>query len=133
MRMRFLSILALLVLLAVPAMAGSAHFVGTPQMTISGDLLAVSGKVAGLGNVPQIHVVLSADAACVNRGGQNPEAENKDTFMVEGDFPVQNGKSLFLLALEATFQPSCAPPMHVVWSDVALIVTAADGTVLLFP
>jgi hypothetical protein len=130
---RVLSSAVVVGLLTVAVIAGNAHFVGNPQISINGNLLTVSGKVAGLGNVPQIHVELSADAACVNRGGQNPNAENKDTFAAGGDFPVQNGKALFALPLEATFQPDCAPPMRVVWSNVALVVTAADGTLLLFP
>jgi hypothetical protein len=93
----------------------------------------VSGKVAGLGNVPQIHVVLSGDAQCVNPGNQDPEAANKQTFTAEGDFPVQNGKSLFVLDITAVMQPSCTPPMRIVWSNLSVTVTAADGTNLVYP
>ncbi len=117
----------------VAAVPGNAHFVGVPQVTVSGDSLVASGKVAGLGNIPQIDVTLSADAACVNRGGNKPSAENKQTFSSAGSFPVQNGKALFVLELEATFQPSCTPPMRVEWSNVAIVVTAADGTFLTYP
>jgi len=120
-------------LLAAVAVAGNAHFVGAPTFTINGDTASVSGKVAGLGNVPQIHVTLSGDAQCVNRGGQDPEAANKETFTAEGDFPVQNGKSLFSLALTAVLQPPCSPPMHVAWSNLSVVVTAADGTSLVYP
>jgi len=107
--------------------------VGVPQVTVNGESLMVSGKVAGLGNVPQIDVTLSADAACVNRGGNKPSAENKQSFNAAGSFPVQNGKALFALDLEAVFQPSCTPPMRVEWSNVSLTVTAADGTFLTYP
>ena len=124
---------ALATAVAVPLLAGNAHFVGTPDVTENGATLTVSGKVAGLGNVPQIHVELTADAACINGGGHNPDAANKSTFSAGGDFPVQNGKALFELALLATFQPSCNPPMTVDWSNVRLLVTAADGTSLSFP
>jgi len=113
--------------------AGNAHFVGVPQVAVNGDSLVASGKVAGLGNVPQIDVTLSADAACVNRGGNKPSAENKQSFNAAGSFPVQNGKALFALDLEAVFQPSCTPPMRVEWSNVSLTVTAADGTFLTYP
>jgi len=127
------SIAVVFFLLYVAVYAGNAHFVGVPQASASDDSLVVSGKVAGLGNVPQINVTLSADAACVNRGGNKPSAENKETFSTSGSFPVQNGKSLFALDLEAVFQPSCNPPMRVVWSNISLVVTAEDGTYLTFP
>jgi hypothetical protein len=113
--------------------AGNAHFVGVPNVTVNGNTLTVSGKVAGLGNVPQIHVAVSADAQCVNHGGNKPSAGNKQTFSSEGDFPVQNGKALFILELEAIFQPDCAPPMTVAWSNISVVVTADDGTFLQFP
>lgn len=132
--LRMLGAVAIVVLLTVAGVrAGSAHFVGTPVFTISGDTAAVSGKVAGLGNVPQIHVVLSGDAACINGGNNHPQAVNKGSFLAEGDFPVQNGKSLFALDVEAVFQPPCSPPMTVSWSNLSVTVTAADGTFLVYP
>jgi hypothetical protein len=128
-----LSVLAISVLASVAVLAGNAHFVGLPQFSSTDDSLVASGKVAGLGNIPQIHVELSADAACVNRGNHHPEAANKESFSASGDFPVQNGKALFALDLEAVFQPPCNPPMTVVWSNIHLTVTADDGTFLTFP
>jgi hypothetical protein len=119
--------------LAAAALAGSAHFVGIPTLTQSDDTVFASGKVAGLGNIPQIHVVLSGDAACINPGANHPQAANKESFSAEGDFPVQNGKALFQLALEATFSPDCTPPMTVAWSNLSITVTAADGTFLTYP
>lgn len=130
--MRRLVLLGLL-LWTVPLWAGNAHFVGAPHLSTSGNVLTVSGKVAGLGNVPQIDVTVSADAACVNRGGHHPNADNKESFSAAGTFPVQNGKALFALDLTATFQPDCTPPMRVEWSNVLLIVTADDGTFLTYP
>jgi hypothetical protein len=123
----------LLVVFAVPLLAGRAHFVGSPQIASTDEDLLVSGKVAGLGNVPQIHVELSADAACINPGGNHPNADNKESFSAAGDFPVQNGKALFQLTLTAAFQPDCTPPMDVEWTNVRLTVTADDGTLLTFP
>jgi len=129
-----LGVVGVLVVLGLAVVAaGNAHFVGVPQFSTVDNALFVSGKVAGLGNVPQIHVVLSADAECINPGNNKPQAANKETFSAEGDFPVQNGKSLFQLAVEATFQPSCSPPMSVVWSNVLVTVTAEDGTFISFP
>lgn len=102
------------------AVAGSPHFVGKVSIERSGDNLVVSGKEAGLGNETQVHIVVSADAQCINPGGNHPQAGNKETFSAEGDFPVQNGKALFSLTLEAAFQPDCSPPMSVVWTNVVV-------------
>lgn len=110
-------------LTATSALAGNAHFVGTPKVVQSGNTLLVSGKVAGLGNETQIHVVATAEAACLNRGENFPQAENKETFSDEGDFPVQNGKANFDLMLVASFQPRCSPPMTVVWGPVTITVS----------
>lgn len=131
---RLVSSFAVALLVASALYAGSAHFVGLPSFTVQADnSLLGAGKVAGLGNVPQIDVQLSADAACINNGGNHPKAVNKSSFAVGGSFPVQNGKALFALDLEAVFQPSCDPPMTVQWSNISLLVTAADGTFLQFP
>lgn len=124
---------ALIVVSSVALLAGNAHFVGVPELEASGSVAVASGKVAGLGNVPQIHVVVSGEAACINPGSNHPKAANKESFEASGDFPVQNGKALFSLVLEATFTPSCSPPMSVAWSNLSLTVTADDGTVLQFP
>ena len=131
--MKKLSLPLLVMIASVSVYAGNAHFVGLPQLNSFGSTATVSGKVAGLGNIPQIHVVLSGDAACVNRGNNKPQAANKQAFAAEGDFPVQNGKAVFQLSLEATFTPECNPPMSVEWSNLQVTVTADDGTFLSFP
>jgi hypothetical protein len=113
-------------LTATAALAGSPHFVGTPTRTESGNTLTVSGKVAGLGNEDQINVAVTALAACVNRGGNFPEADNKESFNAAGTFPVQNGKANFSLTVTATFQPKCSPPMTVVWGPAT--ITVSDPT-----
>ncbi len=105
-----LAVLTAMVLSVSLVAPGNAHFVGTPKISISGNTVTVSGKVAGLGNVPQIHVEVSGDAECVNRGNKNPNADDEDEFSASGDFPVQNGKALFSLDLTATFQPDYTPP-----------------------
>jgi hypothetical protein len=120
-------VVTLTALMATAAMAGNPHFV-TASATRQGNNLLVSGKVAGLGNETQIHVVVTADAACLNRGGNFPDAENKETFSVEGDFPVQNGKANFSLTLVASFQPKCSPPMSVVWGPVTITVSDTSFT-----
>lgn len=111
--------------LVVPvAWAGSPHFVdSTVQAVVSGDenqYLTVSGKEAGLGDEEQINILVTATAACINPGGNQPEAANKESVSAEGQFPVQNGKAYFSLTLTATFQPDCSPPMSIQWSDITV-------------
>jgi hypothetical protein len=109
-------------LLGVPAAtAGSAHFINS-AFTISqdGNTVTVSAKEAGLGDEPQIHVVLTADAACINPGDHHPKAANKESFSSAADVPVQNGKADYTLELTATFQPDCTPPMTLVFSNIVL-------------
>lgn len=115
-----LATLIVLLLTAAPALAGSPHFVGTPTLTRTDDTLTVSGKIAGLGNEDQVHVVLTADAACINRGNNHPQAENKGATLAEGDFPVQNGKAEFTLSGTAQTDPQCNPPMTLQYSNVTI-------------
>src|SRR5690349_11064038 len=97
---------------AQAAFAGSPHFVSnTVTVSRSDNSLTVSGKEAGLGNESQVHVVVTATAACINPGDHHPKAANKESVSAEGDFPVQNGKADFTLTVTATFQPDCSPPM----------------------
>jgi hypothetical protein len=102
------------------AIAGSPHFVGGISISRDGNSLTVSGKEAGLGNETQVHIVVTAEAQCINPGGNHPQAGNKESFSAEGDFPVQNGKANFSLTVTATFQPDCTPPMSVVWTNVTV-------------
>ena len=112
------------IVLATPAWAGAPHFVDdTVQATVDGNSVTVVGKEAGLGNEDQIHVVVTGLAACINPGGNHPQAANKESFNAEGDFPVQNGKAYFELTMTATFSPSCVPPMSVAWSDIVVTDT----------
>jgi hypothetical protein len=115
--------LAMLALAALPAWAGSPHFVGTPTITRSGDALTVAGKVAGLGDETQINVAVTADVACVNPGNNEPKAENKGATIAEGDFPVQNGKALFSVTGTGTTSPDCSPPMTLRYSNVVVTVS----------
>jgi type II secretory pathway pseudopilin PulG len=124
---RILTILALAAALlaaaAVPAWAGSPHFVDDKvTLTQTGNTLTVAFKEAGLGDELQVHVVLTADAACVNPGSNKPQASNKQDTLAEGDFPVQNGRAEGELSGTATFDPSspCPDPMTISYSNVTL-------------
>ena len=106
---------------APAAWAGSPHFVSNGfSITQSDTSVTVTAKEAGLGDEAQIHVTLSADAACINPGSKHPKAANKESFSAASDFPVQNGKADISLTLTATFQPDCTPPMTVVFSNIIL-------------
>jgi hypothetical protein len=124
--------LAMLVLSAQGALAGSPHFVGAISITRDGNTLTVEGKIAGLGNETQVHVVVTVDAECINPGSKKPQAANKESFSEEGDFPVQNGKAEFSLTVTATFQPDCTPPMTLVFSNVT-VSDAEHGLTATFP
>src|SRR6266542_3182916 len=135
MRRPFLILLAIicsLVFGAPAAVAGSAHFINNAfSISRSGDTLTVSGKEAGLGDLPQVHIVVSATALWINGGGNHPKAVNKASLSAAGDFPVQNGKADFSLSLTATFQPACSPPMTVEYTNVTVTDTTNDISVTL--
>jgi len=119
---------AALLTMVAPAWAGSPHFVdGTVQATVDGTTLTVTGKEAGLGDELQAHVTATATAQCRNPGGNDPQAGNKQSFTAAGDFPVMNGKLYFSLDLAATFQPSCSPPMTVVWLSPVVVTDETNG------
>jgi hypothetical protein len=120
------STFALLVVAIPAAQAGSAHFVGDVTVTRSGNSVTVSGKLAGLGSEPQVHIVVSMFGECINPGSKKPQAGNKESFSATGDFPVQNGKAEFSLTVTATFKPDCTPPMTLVLSDVTCCDTTHD-------
>jgi hypothetical protein len=129
-----LAALAMLALtLSIATATSNAHFVGTPQLSSSGNTATASGKVAGLGQVEVITVTVSGDAACVNPGSKKPQAANKQTFSGSAEVPVQNGKANFSVDLIATFQPTCSGPMSIEWSNLSVTVTAIDGTFLTYP
>ncbi|MCX5390824.1 hypothetical protein [Streptomyces sp. NBC_00094] len=117
--------------LAPSAGAVSAHFVGTPTVTTSGSSLTVKGKEAGLGNQQSVNISVTADAQCINRGGNNPDAGNKQATGGGGTFPVQNGKANFSVTVTANFQPKCSPPMTLVWSNVVVTDTGNGISVTL--
>jgi hypothetical protein len=111
------------VVFAVPgtALAGNPHFVDDQTTaTVDGSSVTVTFKEAGLGDEDQVHVVLTADARCVNPGGNKPQAGNKTTFTVAGDFPVQNGHADGTLTVTEVFDPPCVPPMTTEWSNITL-------------
>jgi hypothetical protein len=127
------ALVGMLVGILAASAVSNAHFVGSPTATRNDSTLTVSGKVAGLGNVDVITVTVSGDVACINPGSHHPKAANKEAFSTSADVPVQNGKANFSLTVDGSqIDPTCSPPMTLVFSDVSVHVTAADGTDLTF-
>jgi hypothetical protein len=129
---KFLVAFGVFALMATTALAVSnAHFVGTPTATRNDSTLTISGKVAGLGQVEVITVTISGDVACINPGAKHPRAANKEALTGGAEVPVQNGKANFSVTTNVpSIDPSCSPPMTLVFSNVTVTVTAADGTFL---
>jgi hypothetical protein len=101
---RILKVLALgatiLALSAGSALAASAHFIGTPQATVSGNTLTVTASVAGLGNAEGADFTLSGpvtvDSRCYTKSGNKPQAANKqETINVSQSdtYPGRNGRT----------------------------------------
>jgi hypothetical protein len=109
--------------MAIPATAGSPHFVGACTFTQSGNTVTVSCKEAGLGDEAQINVELTATALCINNGGHNPKAVNKTGVAAAATVPVQNGQAKYTLSGTATFKPDCSPPMTVQFTDITVTDT----------
>lgn len=123
---------ALLVAAAAPALAGSPHFVDDQTSALQdGSTLTATFKEAGLGDEAQVSYVLSADAKCVNPGGNDPQAGNKTSVSTAATLPVQNGKVSGTLSVTATFQPSCDPPMDTEFTHVTL-TDVTNGLVFTF-
>jgi hypothetical protein len=124
-RSKLLALSVALLCAAGTVWAGSAHFVGDVIVVENDDgTLTASGKEAGLGNLDQVHIVVTADALCINNGGKHPKAVNKEGVSGGGDFPVQNGKADFSVTTEpVTFQPPCDPPMTLEFRNISVCDT----------
>ena len=101
---RALKVLALtctiFALSAGSALAANAHFIGTPQATVSGNTLTVTASVAGLGNAAGAEFTLSGpvtvNSRCFTKSGNRPQAANKqETIAVNqtDTVPVRNGRT----------------------------------------
>ncbi len=136
-----LAVLLILVLAVTTVFAADPHFISaTASITSSGNLV-VSWKEAGLGDDVNINYTASANATadwgCLNGGGKNPEATNKET--VEG--PVsssgtfnsgKNGTISDSLTINPPAAPSsfsCPNGQKLVLADVSYTnVSVADTT-----
>ncbi len=79
-----LSLLMVFVVGVIPVLATNPHFVNASASVDNAGKLVVKWKEAGLGNNQLIDYKASADAngfyACINGGGNHPQASNKEAF-----------------------------------------------------
>jgi hypothetical protein len=83
--------------LAVTVSAANLHFVGSPSFEVDGNTLAVSGKVAGLGDQQQASFTLDVDGqaffTCFNKGGNAAPGQNPVTFSVSDTRVLRSDKN----------------------------------------
>ena len=98
----FAAIVSALALASTVALADSPHFIRAAASVDSSGNLVCTFKEVGLGNTATTEAVTcSADAtavyACINGGGNHPQAANKETVNGPvsggGTFPVRNGQT----------------------------------------
>ncbi len=133
-----LSIVMALVLTVTPVMAASPHFINASASVDNAGNLVVSWKEAGLGDNQLIDYVASANAsgfyACINGGGNHPQAANKEAFEgpVSGSGTFNSGKNGQITASLTVAPPpsplTCPNGQRLVlacvtYSDVALTDT----------
>ena len=90
---KFVAVALILGITAAVALAANVHFINADAERDDNDLV-VSFKIAGLGDNELITVTASCTATanyeCINRGGNNPAAANKEQVIadlsVSGDF-----------------------------------------------
>ena len=95
-----------------PAALAAPHFHSAKSSLTNAGALVVSFDERGLGN-DNVTYSVTADAtalyACINRGGKNPSAANKQSFEDEvsggGSFEVKNGR----VVESITVNPLAAP------------------------
>jgi hypothetical protein len=103
--------------LAAPALAGAPQFHAASSSVNSSGALVVSFDERGLGN-NNVDYVLTADAqalyACINGGGKNPKAANKQAFEGAvsggGSFEVKNGRVVASISAGPLLAPQFTCP-----------------------
>jgi hypothetical protein len=138
----FFTVLTVFLALSVAApaaLAQNAHFIRASGSLNNNGSLTVSFKEAGLGTNQNINYVLSADATatyvCVNRGGGNPNAQNKTTVSgpVTASGTFNSGKNGQVTASLTVSPPpsdiSCPPGQSLELASVSYTtVTLTDTT-----
>jgi hypothetical protein len=102
---------------ASPASAGAPQFHATSSSVNSAGALVVNFDERGLGN-GNVDYALTADAtaqyACINGGGKNPKASNKQSFEAQvsggGSFESKNGRVVASLVAGPLLAPEFTCP-----------------------
>ncbi|HEX8105300.1 MAG TPA: hypothetical protein VF533_21965 [Solirubrobacteraceae bacterium] len=108
------------------ALAASAHFIGTPTATVSGNTLTVTASVAGLGNATGANFSLTGavtvNSRCYTKSGNKPQAANKqETLNVNqsATFPVRNGRTNVTFTVSPLSMLTCPGGQRVVIESVS--------------
>ena len=122
------------VIAAGVALAANAHFVTGPNITTTNTGVTACGKIAGLGNVQEVTIVLEADVTtrCTNRGNNIPSGLTQSV-SGEGDFSVdKNGSVTFCVSTDRPEDP-CPDGMRPqnTFSNISITVFDARGRQLL--
>jgi hypothetical protein len=134
-----IAVLALMVtaLAAVPAMAASPHFIGTPTATDLGTQLRVSGSIAGLGgeNI-DVRVVANGTATvtCTNPAG-NVAPGQKTTVRSTGtvtNLETKNGRANFTVTTATPTVPNTPTCPNNKWKATVTDVQFTSYTVTVF-
>jgi hypothetical protein len=121
-----------------PGMADSPHFLkATASLDSSGNLICTF-KEAGLGSTVitanvSCNATASATYACINNGGNHPQAANKETVTSPvrggGAFPVRNGQTTgsITVAPPGPGSFSCPGGQHLVFAAVSYNSITVSG------
>lgn len=122
--------LLLTLALAGTASAANAHQVGSTDISISGNSLTISAKIAGLGNVGtatfDLGGTVDVSSRCYTRSGNKPQAANKqETLTIDqsGTFPVRNGTATPTFTVTPLSTLECPPGQRVVIESVTYDLT----------
>jgi len=122
--------LLLTLALAGTAFAASPHQVGSTNVSVSGNALTISAKIAGLGNVGtatfDLEGSVDVSSRCYTRSGNKPQAANKqETLTIDesGTFPVRNGTATPTFTITPLSTLDCPPGQRVVIESVTYDLT----------
>jgi hypothetical protein len=124
-KLRILLLTLIILTVAAPvALAANPHFIFAKATINNSGALVVNWKEAGLGDNQNVTYNLVADAAgtwgCVNKGGNHPQASNKEDFSETLDATVtlssgKNGNITSWLSVMPTEPANPCPSKNMVW------------------
>jgi hypothetical protein len=141
---KFLLLLVLLLLVAIPVSAANVHLKGgknaEPAFYDDGLILEASGALAGLGNgdvLITIDATADVTATCTNYGGHQAPGQNPAPISVTGSVSIpeeeiKNGNTPFIVLTEAPpaeipGAPDCPNPN---WAEIIEDLAFTDAIIL---